>query len=348
MDSERFGYDDAARTMDLVAETARYHGLEPEKIVQGGVLGSGLGHFVKNHMDGDKIGKPSGPIVLSFDDIFRYLDGNIPLLREDGKDHGHARRLVIGPLSDGDTEHLVCVQEGREHSYQGVSMRRATFWLRVMQLLGVELLLGSNAAGIVTPKTLMPPTLMLVIGDKQYECGDDSPLKGYNDERFGPRHTDMEDLYSENIKKAFRRVAQRLRIPLEEGIYFRAPGPEYETPETIYDLRHILKRMLDEGVDQPGETRFQKRPTKLWKSPKGVVGMSSTYEMKVLQHAVRSESHPAFRRGKGYVSALTNYAAGLGLDGKVLPPSHTEVKEMAKHLEAHFGALMRETLIEMR
>lgn len=341
MDSERFGYDDAARAKDLVAETARYHRLEPEKIVQGGVLGSGLGHFVKNHMNGDKIGKPSGPIVLSFDDIFRYLDRNIPLLKEDGKDHGHARRLVIGPLSDGDTKHLVCVQEGREHPYQGVSMRRATFWLRVMQLLGVELLLGSNAAGIVTPKTLTPPALMLVTGDEQYACGDDSPLKGYNDERFGPRHTDMNDLYSKNIRAAFKIVAQRLGIPLEEGIYFRAPGPEYETPETIYDLRHILKGMLDEGVDQPGETRFRERP-------KGVVGMSSTYEMKVLQHAALSTAHPAFRRGKGYVSALTNYAAGLGPRGKVASPSHQEVKDRAKQLEAHFGALMRMTLIEMR
>src|SRR5215210_4419722 len=56
---------------------------------------------------------------------------------------GHAGRLVIGEL-DGQ---IVLVMQGRIHFYEGYSMSQITLPVRVMQRLGLEILIVTNAAG---------------------------------------------------------------------------------------------------------------------------------------------------------------------------------------------------------
>ena len=166
-------------------------------------------------------------------------------------------------------------------------------------------------------------------------------MKGLNDDRFGPRFNHMGGHYPASTREVFHRVAKRLGIVLNEGIYIRETGPNYETAEEVYRLRGMLRSMWEEGTGQPGERRFSNGVT-------GVVGMSSTYENLVAQHASQSTMHPAFRRGKAWVSVSTNYAAGLGPEGFVGNPDHCAVKENVAFVSEQFGRLVREALLELR
>ena len=169
----------------------------------------------------------------------------------------------------------------------------------------------------------------------------DNPLAGFNDGRLGPRFPHMGGHYPVATRELFHRVAKRLNIDLKEGIYVREFGPNYETAEEVYFLRGMLRSLWEEAGDQPGEARFSNGVT-------GGVGMSSTYENLVVQHAFQSKQHPAFGRGRAWVSVSTNYAAGLGPRGFVGDPNHDEVRENAAIVRERFGQLVREALLELR
>ncbi|MBI2638997.1 purine-nucleoside phosphorylase [Candidatus Peregrinibacteria bacterium] len=337
--SEQFGYDDAARARDLVIDKLRDRGLDAEKVQDGVILGSGLGGFPDDHMHASRRGHADGPLVIPFGEILDALEAPTASTGV----QGHAHELVIGPLSNTDESRLVVAQSGREHPYERVPMQRSVFWLRVMQLLGVKTLFGSNAAGIVTPRTLGIPSLMLVNSDR--EAGTDNPLVGPNDDRFGERFQHMNDKYPQASRDLVKAVAARLGIPLAEGLLFREMGPSYESPETILELRGRLRTIWREAQDQRGEDRFRYSSTG---DPTGMVGMSSTFEHTVVQHAAYSRVHPAFYKGRAHVGVATNYAAGMGPDGFVPPPNHEEVKTNAKLVQDQFGRLAREVILEWR
>lgn len=338
--SERFGYDDASAARDLIARELQTAGFDADHVKDGVVLGSGLGTFTKDHMEADR-DSADGPVTIPFHRIFEALD--IPPAGTGVQ--GHAHELVIGPLSGTGDSRLVIAQSGREHPYEGVPMKRSVFWLRVMQLLGVQTLFGSNAAGIVTPRTLEVPSLMLVNSD--IDGGGDNPLVGPNDIRFGERFQHMNDKYPKASRDLVKIVASKLDIPLAEGMLFREMGPNYESPETILRLRGVLRTIWAEAQDQRGEDRFKYSSIG---DPTGMVGMSSTFEHTVAQHATYSKAHPAFHKGRAHVSVATNYAAAMGPDGFVPPPSHEEVKAAANEatLRDQFGRLVRETILEWR
>lgn len=326
---ECYGYDDAYKAMDYVWGEIGDCDMDPHNVKDGLILGSGLGGFVNEHME-------QSFCELPFAKIFEHLgikqhSTNAP--------PGHAHKLIIGHLKDTSPDRLVIAQSGREHPYEGISMQRAVFWLRVMQLLGVETLLGSNAVGIITPKTLKIPSLMLV--HSHIDTADDNPLVGSNDDSFGPRFPHMGDLYPQTSRALVKNVAKRLGFPLAEGTLCRTKGPNYESAETIYDLRAKLNALWEQGSKQPGEIRFASDPV-------GAVGMSSTFEHVVAQHASQSTGDPAFRRGRAHISVATNYGAGLSENGLGSFPNHTEVETNAKIVQDRFGKLIREVILELR
>jgi len=70
---------------------------------------------------------------------------------------GHVGRFVIGKL-EGKT---VLVMQGRIHYYEGYSMGQVTLPVRVMQRMGIESLIVTNAAGGVHPD-FQPGDVMLI------------------------------------------------------------------------------------------------------------------------------------------------------------------------------------------
>lgn len=343
-DQPEYGFEDAQAGADLIRQAVGQHGLDPDAIGDGLILGSGLGDFEKNYMAGEKAGETSGPVAIPYDEIYEALGRPV----SHGKVKGHNQKVVIGPVKGTGEHRLVMALNGREHPYEGVSGRRATFFLRIMQLLGVRTLLGSNAAGSLTPDTVTPPALVLTHSAQDLAIDKDNPLVGPNDNRFGPRFPHLGDHYPAATRKIVKQAAEELGIPVEEGMYVRMLGPNYESAEDIYQLRRMVNGIWEEGAKMEDDTRFKGKPV-------GVVGMSSTYEARVAQHATQIEEdqpeedqHLAFTDGRAFISVATNFAGSIGPKGFVAPPTHAEVQETAAMIQEQFGSLIQEVLRRLR
>lgn len=143
---------------------------------------------------------------------------------------GHAGRLVFGQLEN----QVVLVLQGRVHFYEGYSMSQVTFPVRVMQRLGIEILIVTNAAGAVNPD-FTPGDLMLI--NDQLNLLNINPLIGPNLDAFGPRFPDMSQTYDRALQDIARRAAAQNDIPLKEGVYVGLSGPSYESPADLRFLR---------------------------------------------------------------------------------------------------------------
>lgn len=148
---------------------------------------------------------------------------------------GHVGQLVVGRLEG----QPVMVMQGRAHYYEGYSMARVTLPVRVMQALGVEILIVTNAAGGVNPS--YHPGDVMLIRDHINLIGMAglSPLRGPNLERFGPRFPEMTRAYDPELRALARWVALDAGIPVHEGVYICLTGPAYETPADVRFLRLI-------------------------------------------------------------------------------------------------------------
>jgi purine-nucleoside phosphorylase len=146
---------------------------------------------------------------------------------------GHVGRLVIGKLAGQN----VLVMQGRVHYYEGYSMGHVTLPIRVMQRLGLEILIVTNAAGGVNPD-FVPGDLMLIT-DSLNLIGMTglNPLIGPNLDEIGPRFPDMGQIYDNELCALARQVASKHGILLREGIYCALSGPSFESPADLRFLR---------------------------------------------------------------------------------------------------------------
>ena len=154
---------------------------------------------------------------------------------------GHQGRLVIGLLEN----QAVLVMQGRSHYYEGYSMPQIGFPVRVMQRLGTEILIVTNAAGAVNPD--FEPGEVMLITDHLNLLGmaGESPLRGPNLDEIGPRFPDMGFAYDRELGEISRQVAKENGIALQEGVYVCLAGPSFETPADLRFLKAI-------GVDAVG------------------------------------------------------------------------------------------------
>lgn len=146
---------------------------------------------------------------------------------------GHQGRLVIGQLEGID----VLVMQGRVHYYEGYSMQRVGFPVRVTQRLGVQTVIVTNAAGAVDPE-FEPGDLMLILDQLNLiGMAGLNPLRGPNLDAFGPRFPDMSRAYDRDLIEFARQVALEKKLLLREGIYACLAGPSFETPADLRFLR---------------------------------------------------------------------------------------------------------------
>ena len=178
------------------------------------VLGSGLGEFASSM---------SGAVSLSYEDIPHWPAATVI---------GHEGRLVVGDVSG----RLVAALSGRAHLYEGHDLRTVTFAIRALGVLGVKVLILTNAAGGVN--TGFAAGALMVIDDHLNLMGS-NPLVGPNDERFGPRFPDMTNVYSPRLRHLADASAAALGFSLAHGVYAAWHGPSYETPAEVRYLRMI-------------------------------------------------------------------------------------------------------------
>ncbi|HEY9088143.1 MAG TPA: purine-nucleoside phosphorylase [Anaerolineaceae bacterium] len=198
--------DDAA---DVIRSRTRF---QPKV---GMILGSGLGGLADAVEDAD---------VISFDAIPNWPTSTV---------EGHKSRLVIGRLEN----QPVLVLQGRVHYYEGYSMAQVTFPVRVMQRLGVEILIVTNAAGAIHPD-FVPGDVMLINDNLNLvSMGGANPLRGPNLNDLGPRFPDMSQAYDRELMDLAREQAEAAGVTLRQGVYAGLAGPSFESPADLRFLR---------------------------------------------------------------------------------------------------------------
>ena len=187
---------------------------------------------------------------------------------------------------------------GRFHMYEGHSAAQAAFPVRVLSALGVRTLFVSNAAGGIR-RTFHPGDLMVI--------ADHVNLTGRNP-LFGPvepgdtRFPDMSSPYDPELRQRLHEAAQKVGVPLADGVYGWTLGPAYETPAEV----RMLERL---GLD--------------------AVGMSTVPEV--------IAARAAGMRVVG-MSCVTNLACGISKS----PIAHDEVLEVTRAVARRFEAVVME------
>jgi purine-nucleoside phosphorylase len=183
----------------------------------GMILGSGLNPLA------DSV---EGADTIAYQDIPHFPTPTV---------EGHVGQLVLGRL-EGTS---VMVMQGRVHYYEGYPMQQVVFPVRVMQVMGIQTLIVTNAAGGLDP-AFHPGDLMLIRDHiNLIGMAGANPLHGPNDPTLGPRFPDMSQAYDPELRSMARDVAEENSIPLHEGVYVGLSGPSFETPADIRFLRLI-------------------------------------------------------------------------------------------------------------
>lgn len=172
------------------------------------VLGSGLGDYA----DTIQIEK-----VISYHDIEGFPVSTV---------QGHKGRFVFGYVGNVP----VVIMQGRVHYYEGYSMQDVVLPIRLMKLLGAEVLFLTNAAGGICEQ--FHPGDFMMITD-QISSFVPSPLIGNNIEELGPRFPDMSEIYDRVLCNLIRESAKDVGIDLKEGTYIQLTGPDFESPAEI-------------------------------------------------------------------------------------------------------------------
>lgn len=253
------------------------------------VLGSGLGVFAES---------VENAVKIPYQEIPHFAVSTV---------EGHAGQLVLGEI-DGIS---VAIQQGRFHYYEGYEMSQVVFPMRTFGLLGIRNVILTNAAG--STRTSTKPATLMLIRDHVNLMGV-NPLRGQNDERFGPRFPDMTEVYCKEFQKITAQTAkeimqkrfeqgleEEIRQIMRRGVYGALSGPTYETPAEIHMFRHF-------GID--------------------AVGMSTVPEAIIARHQGMKVLG---------ISCITNLAAGLSGDAI----NHEEVMETGAKVAEIFKELLR-------
>lgn len=245
----------------------------------GVILGSGLGGFTED-------------IQIEFTLPYNEIP-NFPVSTV----QGHKGALVFGTIGNK----KVVAMQGRFHFYEGYDMKEVTFPVRVMKYLGVQKLVVSNASGGVNPFYKVGD---IVIIYDHINMMPEHPLRGKNDERFGPRFVNMSEPYSRELINKAKAIAIELNIEVKDGIYYGLQGPTFETLSE-YRMVKIL------GAD--------------------CVGMSTVPEVIVARHM----DMQCFG-----ISVITD----MGDEHNIDTVSHQEVLEAAKKAEPKVRTLIKELI----
>jgi purine-nucleoside phosphorylase len=144
----------------------------------------------------------------------------------------HFGRLIFGTLGGK----KVVAMQGRFHYYEGYTMYQITYPIRIMKLLGAHTLLLSNAAGAVNLTYKLGD--LMIIRD-HINLLPENPLRGINLDQLGPRFPDMSQPYDRTLIAKAKSIAQKLGIPVQEGVYAAVQGPNLETAAEYRYLRII-------------------------------------------------------------------------------------------------------------
>ena len=247
----------------------------------GVILGSGLGSFTEDIQV---------ECTLPYSEIPNFPISTV---------QGHKGALVFGTIG---TKRVVAMQ-GRFHFYEGYDMKQVTFPVRVMKFLGVTKLVVSNASGGVNPNYEVGSIVLI---NDHINMMPEHPLRGKNDERFGPRFVNMSEPYSRAMLLKAKEVATSLNIEVQDGVYMGLQGPTFETLAEYRMVKNI-------GAD--------------------CVGMSTVPEVIVARHMEMEVFG---------LSVITD----MGDEENIEEVNHAEVLKAAQKAEPSVRKLIKELIIQ--
>ena len=152
--------------------------------------------------------------------------------------------------------------------------------------------------------------------NETYEIGDlmiindhinlfgDNPLMGSNIDELGTRFPDMSEAYDKSMIAKAHKIATQNDIKVQEGVYAGVSGPCLETPAEYKYVRVI-------GAD--------------------VVGMSTVPEVIAARHM-------------GIPCFACSIISDLGVEGKIVEVTHTDVQEVANNAEPLMTTIFTELI----
>jgi purine-nucleoside phosphorylase len=201
--------------MEHIKDAVNYiRNLYKETPEVGIVLGTGLGGLVKE-------------IAVEKEIAYNFIP-HFPVSTVES----HFGKLIFGKIGDK----RVVAMQGRMHFYEGYSMAKITFPIRVMKMLGIQTLYISNAAGGMN-LSYQKGDLMVI--EDHINLQPDNPLIGPNEEDFGPRFPDMSCPYDPELIRRAILVADDENIRTHVGVYVAVTGPNLETRAEYRFLRMI-------------------------------------------------------------------------------------------------------------
>lgn len=242
------------------------------------VLGSGLGELADEYCK----------IAIPYSEIPGFETSTVS---------GHKSRLVFAEINGKN----IVMMQGRFHYYEGHPIQKVVFPIKVMKKLGVKTVMLTNAAGGVN-KAFNPSDLMIITDHINHM--NVNPLIGPNDDSMGERFPDMSEVYSPALVELTKKIASKLGIDVQEGVYMALTGPSYETPAEVRMARIV-------GAD--------------------AVGMSTVPEAIVAKWAGMNVIG---------ISCICNSAAGVS----TVALSHSDVIHAANVAKERFKVLVKEVI----
>lgn len=194
-----------ARVAEAVAHVRSRTALTPRV---GITLGSGLGGAV------DLVGEAA---VFATAEIPHWPRSTVA---------GHAGRLVVGRWRGVPVAALA----GRSHRYEGYTLDRVTFGLRVMRALGARTMIFTNAVGAMNPE--YEPGDLMIASDHVNFIGKRGLLTPAElvARRAGRPYASPHDAA---LRERLAAAALRARVPCHRGVLMGGHGPTYETAAEV-------------------------------------------------------------------------------------------------------------------
>lgn len=189
----------------------------------GVILGSGLGRIAEAVAE---------PAIIPYADIPHFPIASAP---------SHKGQLCLGNLYGVP----VVSMQGRIHLYEGYTPQQVTFPIRVMQSLGVETLLVTNAAGGINPSYQVGDLMLIEDHINLPGMSGLDPMRGPQVAELGSRFTSLNGAYDAAWLQTIEEIAATAQIAIRRGVYAFLVGPSFETAAEV----RFLARM---GADAVG------------------------------------------------------------------------------------------------
>lgn len=200
---------------ELVQEAAAYIKHRMPFVPQAGIiLGTGLGTWTK-----------------SIDIVAEINTAEVPNMISP-KVASHKGSLSFAMINDVP----VAILAGRVHYYEGYEMNEVVRPVRVLHAIGCTHLVTTNAAGGLNAD--FEGGDIVIIRD-HINLMNANPLRGPNEERWGPRFPDMMHAYDRDWIAYTKAQAEKLNLKINTGVYAGLAGPNLETPAEYEYLHRI-------------------------------------------------------------------------------------------------------------